>query len=245
MARRRGTIGPLAVESVHAHRPVLLLHRRVRRDLPTDTGSLAAATDGPAPAARRRLRWRPGVEPRSRTVAAIGIGFVGVLVAERAATIAPVALPLLLVTGLLGSLLRDGWGGPAWTWIGGAVAEALGGLAYLATRSAADAQWDPLVPLFLAAGVALFAGLFFAGFAVVAVARRLFSRRTADAAVVVIVLALLAVAVASIVAGPAGDLVPTPATETPASGTATDLSAVRTERRDGLTVMTGSRILHA
>ncbi len=153
------------------------------------------------PSIRHRLgRWLTGAaDPVPWTAAAVVVGFVGVMASERAATFAPVALPLLLATGILGALVRSGWGGPGWTWVGGASAEAFGAFAYLATRPSADAEWDALVPLLLAAGVALFAGIFFAAFVFVAGARWLFPRRIADmvAGAAIVVLVGFAVAIAA------------------------------------------------
>lgn len=161
------------------------------QDDPTDS----AAT---RPSIRRRVGgWLVGAaDPVPWSATAVVVGFVGVMASERAATFAPVALPLLLATGITGSLARSGWGGPGWTWVGGASAEAFGALAYLATRPPIDAGWDPLVPLFLAAGIALFAGIFFAAFAFVAGARWLLPRRIADVVAGASIVVLLAFAVA-------------------------------------------------
>lgn len=164
----------------------------------------AAAGVRRGPRSRLSLWAHDAVRPAQWTFAAVAVGFAGVMVAERASTIAPVALPLLLATGLMGALVRDGWGGAGWTWVGGALAEAFGGLAYLASRPATDAQWDGLVPLFLAGGVMLFAGLFFAAVLVTSTLRRLLSRRSADRAIAACVVGLILIAIIIGVSTPAG-----------------------------------------
>jgi hypothetical protein len=130
-----------------------------------------------APARRVRLRDR---RPARRTVAAIAVGLVGVLVSETAASRAPVALPLLLATGIIGAMVRPGWGGPGATWVGGAMAEGGTSLVYLLTRPADVAWQDSLVPLFFVAGIMLFSGLFFAAFVAVEGARRFLEPRSAE-----------------------------------------------------------------
>jgi hypothetical protein len=193
-----------------------------------DTGD--RGTVDPTPAGRpgigaRASAWAHGaVQPVPWTLAAIAVGFAGVMVAERAATLAPVALPLLLATGLIGALLRDGWGGAGWTWVGGALAEVLGAFAYLAARPGVDAQWDGLVPLFLAGGLMLFAGLFFASFLVTSTLRRLLSRRVADLSIAACAVGLVVVAILVALTGPpAGE--PRPAPTTPPSAASRILRA--------------------
>jgi len=150
----------------------------------------------PADQARARTRGLRARRPSRATLAAVTIGIVGVLVSETAASRAPVALPLLFATGLLGAMVRPGWGGPGATWIGGAIAEGGTSLVYLLTRPAVDASLDGLVPLFFLAGVALFSGIFFGAFIVVEGARRFLAPRTAE---LVLRLGLVALLGASLV----------------------------------------------
>jgi hypothetical protein len=130
--------------------------------------------------------------PTRRTLAAVAIGLVGVLVSETAATHAPVALPMLLATGILGAMVRPGWGGPGATWLGGAIAEGGTALVHVLTRPADVAWQDSLVPLFFLAGIALFSGIFFAGFALVVGAHRFLGPRWAERALRAGLAALLA-----------------------------------------------------
>jgi hypothetical protein len=145
-------------------------------------GTLSAMDEPPIPAAHAPARSVPlrDRRPARRTVAAVAIGLVGVLVSETAASHAPVALPLLFATGILGAMVRPGWGGPGATWVGGAIAEGGTSLVYLLTRTAGDASLDGLVPLFFLAGIMLFSGLFFAAFLAVEAARRYLEPRWAD-----------------------------------------------------------------
>ena len=130
-----------------------------------------------APARPRRLLER---RPARLTLVAIAIGLVGVLVSETAASRAPVALPMLFATGLLGAMVRPGWGGPGATWLGGAIAECGTAIVYLLTRPADVAWQDDLVPIYFFAGIMLFAGIFFAAFVTAEAVRRLLAPRTAE-----------------------------------------------------------------
>ena len=155
-----------------------------------------------ADVASGRLRGFLARRPERRTLLVIAIGCVGVLVAENAAGSAPVALPLLFATGLLGAMVRPGWGGPGATWIGGAIAEAASGVVYVVSRPAGDAYLDSLVPLYFVIGIALFAGVFCAAAGTAAGVRRLASPRTAGVVLRVAVVAILAASLLAIVATP-------------------------------------------
>ena len=158
----------------------------------------AAGTDGGIARIRAVLARRP----MRRTLAAVAIGFVGVLVSEAAAGRAPVALPMLFATGLLGATVRQGWGGPGATWIGGALFEGVSAIGYLLTRPSADASLDGLVPLFFLAGIMLFAGIFSAAAGVAEGIRRIAAPRTAEIVVVLGAAALLGASLVAVVATP-------------------------------------------
>jgi len=163
-------------------------------------GTLSAMDEPPIPAngaATHRVRLLDR-RPTRRTLAAIAIGLVGVLVSETAAGLAPVALPLLVATGILGATVRPGWGGPGFTWVGGVLAEGGTAVLYVLTHAADAASQDSLSALVLLAGVvvvegaALFSGLFFAGFVVVEGARRFLPPRWAERAIMASIVVLLA-----------------------------------------------------
>ena len=158
----------------------------------------AAGTDGGV----ARLRAVLARRPTRRTLTVVAIGFVGVLVSEAAAGRAPVALPMLFATGLLGAAVRHGWGGPGATWIGGALFEGVSAIGYLVTRPSADASLDGLVPLFFLAGIMLFAGVFSAAAGVAAGIRRIAAPGTAEIAIRLGVVALVGASLVVVVATP-------------------------------------------